>query len=95
MTVESCVSVAGGNVCAGAVMVSVTSIDCMTVVAAACCANEDEGAEPELPSTATTEYVAARLCTKASLGWKGKESAREERDDSKTNLEGRLKSMFH
>lgn len=95
MTVESCVSVAGGNVCAGAVMVSVTSIDCMTVVAAACCANEDEGAEPELPSTATTEYVAARLCTKASLGWKGKESTREERDDSKTNLEGRLKSMFH
>ena len=75
VTVESCVSVAGGKVCvcAGALIVSVKSIDCTTVVAAACCANEDEGAEPELPSTATTEYVAARLCTKTSLGWKGKE----------------------
>ena len=75
-------------------IVSVKSIDCVTVVAAACCANEDEDAEPELPSTATTEYVAARLWMKASPGWKGRESTREERDDSKTNLEGRLKSMF-
>ena len=75
-------------------MVSVKSMDCMTVVAAGCCANEDEGAEPELPSTATTEYVAARLCMTASLGWKGKESTRKETDDSKINLEGRLKSMF-
>lgn len=92
--VESRVSVAGGKVCAGAVTVSVTSIDCMTVVAAACWAREDEDAEPELPSTATTEYVAARLCTKTSLGWKGKDSARRWREDNKTNLEGRLESMF-
>ena len=87
--VESCVSVAGGKVCVGAVIVSVKSIDCTTVVAAACCANEDDG---ELPSTATTEYV-ARLCTKASLGWKGNEPVRKGRKDSKTSLEGRLKSM--
>ena len=94
VTVEICVSVAGDRVCAGAVTVSVKSIDCTTVVAAACGTNEEEGAEPELPSTATTEYVAARLCTNACLSWKGKEAVRKGSEDSKINLEGRLKSMF-
>lgn len=55
VTVESKVSVAGGRVCAGAVMVFVTSTDCTIVVSAACCALEDEGTEPELPSMLTTE----------------------------------------
>lgn len=55
VTVESNVFVVGGRVCAGAVIVFVTSTDCTMVVSAACSAPDDEGAEPELPSMLTTE----------------------------------------
>lgn len=55
VTVESNVFVVGGRVCAGAVIVFVTSTDCTMIVSAACSAPDDEGTEPELPSMLTTE----------------------------------------
>ena len=89
VTVESSTSVAGINVCAGAVTVSVIPIVRFIVVSAAW--TDDVVAEPELPSTATTEY---RLSRNAFLGRKGKESMRKGRVDSRSNCDGRSKRIL-
>ena len=94
-TVDETVCVIGALVLAGAVTVSVVSCVCTMVAWAAIWPDDEVAAEPELPSTATTEYE-ARLATgedfRVCKGRAG-ESTEKERIRRAEGSIGRILSM--